>query len=67
MKLNEMNISSLLGFYGILDEYGMVYHKHIAKIKEASPEQMAEELFDMICDIYGEIDNDYVNVFFAIR
>lgn len=67
VKLNEMNLSSLIGFYGILSDYGMVYHKYIAKIREAAPAQMANELFDLICDVFGGIDNDYVEVFGAIK
>lgn len=67
LKLNEINLSTLVGFFGILGSYGMVYHKHVAKIRTDSPEKMAKELFDMICDVYGVIDNDYADVFFAIR
>ncbi len=67
LKLNEMNLCMLLGFYGILGDYGMVYHKHVAKVKTGSDEQMANELFDTICDIYGSIENDYVDIFLALK
>lgn len=66
MNLNAMNIRSVMGYYGILDDMGLLYHRYVAKFLNASDEQLAAELVEIIFDVLGVVSTDFDDVFEAL-
>lgn len=67
VELNEINLSTVIGAYGILASHGMLYHKYIAKLVPADDKTTEDYLKDTIDDILAIIDNDYEELFGAIK
>lgn len=62
LELNEMNLITLLGAYGILTDGDMLYHKHVSRISKCDDEKLVMDLLLTIVDIFGVIDMDYAKL-----
>jgi len=62
LKLNEVNLTSLLGNYAILSESDMLYHKAIMRLPNLSEDEMVEALYGTAYDCLAVIDYDFENV-----
>lgn len=62
LKLNEVNLTSLLGNYGILSDAAMLYHKAVMRLPNLSEDEMAECLLGTAYDCLAIIDYDYEKV-----
>lgn len=67
LKLNVLNQGAVLGHYGILPEQGIIYHRYSPKVLKAPNNQLAQELFEIIYDVIGVINNDFVDVFLSMK
>lgn len=59
LKLNEVNLSTLVGYYGILAESGMVYHKAIMRLPMMSDDKLAEAVIGTAYDCFAVIDFNF--------
>lgn len=57
-SLNELNLSTPLGNYGILTSHQMLYHKYTMRLPACSVEELAKALYGTAYDLLGIIDND---------
>ena len=62
LQLNEINLSALLGNYGILSESGMIYHKAIMRLPLMSDDELAKAIIDTAYDCFAIIDYNYEQV-----
>ena len=66
MKLNDINLSTLLGYFGILAESGMIYHKAIMRLPMMSDDELVSALIGTAYDCFAVIDFSYeqlMNIF----
>lgn len=56
VKLNDINLPMLMGYYGILAESGMIYHKAIMRLPAMSDDDMAKHLTGTAYDCFAVID-----------
>ena len=66
LKLNDINLSALLGYYGILAEAGMIYHKAIMRLPVMSDDELAKQIIGTAYDCFSIIDynfQDLENIF----
>lgn len=58
VSLNEMNLSTVLGNYGILTTHQMLYHKYVLRLPACPDGELARALYGTAYDLLGIIDND---------
>lgn len=59
LKLNDINLSALLGYYGILAEAGMIYHKAIMRLPIMSDDELAKQIIGTAYDCFSIIDFNF--------
>lgn len=64
--INDINLETLVGNYGLIEEEGVVYHKSVAKVNAADEAKAADELYSALVDALANIDNSIDNVINAI-
>lgn len=64
--LNELNLSSVIGFYGILSTHQMVYHKYILRLPPCTEDVTVTALEGTVYDILAIIDSDMLDIAKAI-
>lgn len=62
-RLNDLNKSTALGFYGILEDSGLLYHRYVAKLPNGSDEYTVNELIELIFDVLGVVNSNYNSIF----
>ena len=58
LALNEINLSTVLGSYGILATHQMLYHKYVTRLSACADGDTVKALQGTVYDILGIIDND---------
>ena len=58
LALNEINLSTVLGSYGILATHQMLYHKYVTRLPACADGDAVKALQGTVYDILGIIDND---------
>lgn len=66
-SLNEINLSTVLGNYGILTSHRMLYHKYTLRVGACPGEELAKALYGTAYDLLGIIDNDMPELAKAIN
>ena len=66
VALNEINLSTVLGNYGILATHQMLYHKYVMRLPSCADGDTVKALQGTVYDILGIIDNDMLELAKAI-
>ena len=66
VKLNEINMETLLGSYSVVADAGALVHKYVLRTPKAAAEQTAEELYNTLVDVVAIVNGDYDRVVAAI-
>ena len=66
LALNEINLSTVLGNYGILATHQMLYHKYVMRLPACADGDTVKALQGTVYDILGIIDNDMLELAKAI-
>lgn len=66
VALNEINLSTVLGNYGILATHQMLYHKYVMRLPARADGDTVKALQGTVYDILGIIDNDMLELAKAI-
>ena len=56
--LNEIDLSTVLGHYGILTTHQMLHHKYVMRLPACSGDDAVKALQGTVYDILGIIDSD---------
>lgn len=57
-SVNALNLESMVGAYGVIEQEGLLYHKHSVRIK-ADSDSTVDDLYNVLLDVLTEIDMDY--------
>lgn len=64
--LNNINLETLIGNFGLIAEEGVVYHKYVAKINVTDEAKAADDLYSALVDSLANVDNNIDVVINAI-
>jgi hypothetical protein len=66
VRLNEINMETLLGSYAVIPDAGALVHKYVLRIAKEKPEDTAEDLYQALVDVVAIVNGDYDRVVAAI-
>ncbi len=66
-KLNEINLRTVVGNFGILSEERVMYHKYVLRTPVMDEEALYKLLDDTLVDVIATVDNEFVDLFLALK
>ncbi len=66
-KLNEINLTTVLGGYNLLSDYGMMYHKYVLRLQDGSDEFLKDNIYGAVSDVFAIIDSDYLKLLASLK
>lgn len=66
-NLNQINMETLIGSYGIVAEAGTVVHKYVLRTAAKDAKATEEDLYNCLVDVVAIINNDYDRVLASIE
>ena len=66
-NLNEINLSTVIGHFGILSEERVMYHKYVLRTPLIDGEELYNTISDTLVDVIATVDNEFEAVFLALK
>lgn len=66
-NLNEINLRTVVGSFGILSEERVMYHKYVLRTPVMDEEALYKLLNDTLVDVVATVDNEFMEVFLALK